>query len=86
MKSPVLGKVSAVMVKAGDAVEANQPLLDLQSNKLNTTLLAEVAGNVQTIAAEGKDVKIGEVIVKIQTAPGAPKTKKGPKKSVQVSI
>lgn len=69
MKAPCEGKVSAVLVKNGDVVEMNQPILEFQSVKLNTTILAEYSGKITSVAPQGKAVKLGQVIVKIQTAP-----------------
>lgn len=64
--APMPGKIVRVLVAAGDAVEAGDPLVVLEAMKMETTLRAEVAGTVRVIAAEaGAMVEAGAVLVEI---------------------
>ena len=64
--APMPGKVIAVLVAEGDAVEAGQPLVLVEAMKMETTLAAEVSGCVQRIsAATGQLVEAGQVLVEI---------------------
>jgi 3-methylcrotonyl-CoA carboxylase alpha subunit len=61
------GKVIAVLVADGDAVEAGQPLVLVEAMKMETTLSAEIAGRVQKVsAAPGQLVEAGQVLVEIR--------------------
>ncbi|MCI0441451.1 MAG: E3 binding domain-containing protein, partial [Chloroflexi bacterium] len=58
------------LVKEGDAVEAGQPLVEVETAKINSELEAPVSGVVAHImAGEGETVKVGELVVVI-AAPG----------------
>ena len=64
--APMPGKVIAVLVAAGDVVEAGQPLVLVEAMKMETTLTAEIAGRVQKVAAApGQLVEAGQVLVEI---------------------
>ena len=64
--APMPGKIVRVLVTAGDAVEAGDPLVVLEAMKMETTLRAEVAGTVRVVAAEaGSMVEAGAVLVEI---------------------
>ncbi len=64
--APMPGKVIAVLVAAGDAVEAGQPLVLVEAMKMETTLTAEIAGRVQKVGATpGQLVEAGQVLVEI---------------------
>jgi 2-oxoglutarate dehydrogenase E2 component (dihydrolipoamide succinyltransferase) len=67
------------IVKDGDVVEKDQELCEVDSDKATLTINAEEAGAVKILAAEGETVKVGQVVVKIDTSvqPVAkPKTEK----------
>jgi len=64
--APMPGKISRVLVAAGDAVEPGDPLVVLEAMKMETTLRAEVAGTVRAVSAEaGAMVEAGAVLVEI---------------------
>jgi 2-oxoglutarate dehydrogenase E2 component (dihydrolipoamide succinyltransferase) len=52
----------------GDVVEKDEVLAEIDSDKATLTLNAEEAGKIQTLVAEGETVKIGQVVVKIDTS------------------
>jgi biotin carboxyl carrier protein len=63
------GTVIAVLVAVGDAVEAGQPVVVLEAMKMESTLVAEVAGRVGAVAAlAGALVAGGDVLVEIEPA------------------
>lgn len=52
----------------GDVVEKDEVLAEIDSDKATLTLNAEEAGKIEVLAAEGDTVKIGQVVVKIDTS------------------
>ncbi len=62
-------------VKNGDAVKKDQPLFELETDKITSEGTAEAAGTITLSAEAGADVKIGQVVALIETggeAPAAP--------------
>jgi len=67
--APMPGKIVAVLVKPGDAVEPGQPLVVLEAMKMETTLTAEIAGTVAAVhGAAGGMVDGGALLVEITPA------------------
>lgn len=68
------GVVSVWHKKDGDQVNAGEPLFTLETDKVSTEVVAEKAGVLRTKAAEGAEVKIGDVVALIEEgqAPAAP--------------
>ena len=68
--SPVAGKVTQVLVAAGDAVREGQQLVCVEAMKMEMWLCAEQAGQVQAVHTRtGEQVKAGAVLVEL--SPGA---------------
>ena len=64
--APMPGKVIAVLVAEGDAVEAGQPLVLVEAMKMETTLAAGIGGTVRRVAAQpGQLVDAGQVLVEV---------------------
>ncbi|HEX4639379.1 MAG TPA: 2-oxoglutarate dehydrogenase complex dihydrolipoyllysine-residue succinyltransferase [Chthoniobacterales bacterium] len=59
------GIVSVWHKKSGDFVNAGDALFTLETDKVSTEIAAETAGVLDTIAKEGQEVKIGEVVATI---------------------
>ncbi len=59
----------------GEYVELDELLCEIESDKATLELPAEEAGNLQIVAQEGTDLKIGDLICKIDTAAKAPAKK-----------
>ena len=59
------GVVSVWHKKSGDFVNAGDALFTLETDKVSTEIAAETAGVLDTIANEGQEVKIGEVVATI---------------------
>ena len=66
------GVVSVWHKKSGEHVNAGDPLFTLETDKVSTEIVAEKGGLLKTIAAEGQEVKIGEVVATIDESAAAP--------------
>lgn len=67
IKAPMPGTVLKVPVKAGDTVEANQPLVIMESMKMEMTLSAPQTATVKSVSCtEGQLVDMGAVLVKLE--------------------
>ncbi|MDQ8185604.1 2-oxoglutarate dehydrogenase complex dihydrolipoyllysine-residue succinyltransferase [Pelagicoccus sp. SDUM812002] len=78
VKVPALGEsitsgiIASWNVKDGDYVEKDQVLYELETDKITSEGLAEVAGVISLAAAEGDEVDIGAVIASIDESASAP--------------
>jgi len=62
-----------IMVKAGDVVEAEQPLVTLESDKATMDVPSPAAGKItQVVAKVGDKVSMGALIAKLDAGPDAP--------------
>jgi 2-oxoglutarate dehydrogenase E2 component (dihydrolipoamide succinyltransferase) len=61
-------------VKDGDAVKKDQPLFELETDKITSEGTAEAAGKITFKAAAGDEVKIGQVVAQIDPAAAAAPT------------
>ncbi|MBA3387083.1 MAG: 2-oxoglutarate dehydrogenase complex dihydrolipoyllysine-residue succinyltransferase [Chthoniobacterales bacterium] len=59
------GIVSVWHKKSGEHVTAGEALFTLETDKVSTEIVAESGGLLETLAAEGQEVKIGEVVATI---------------------
>ena len=66
------GIIAAWHKKDGDQVQANEPLLTLETDKVSTEIAAAVTGRVTLQAKEGDEVKIGQVVATIAEGAVAP--------------
>jgi len=65
--APIPGKVVAINVAVGDAVEAGQAVVVLEAMKMENELVAESAGTVARIPAEvGATVEAGATLVELE--------------------
>ena len=61
------GSVSKVNVKVGDVVEVNQVLAVIEAMKMETSVVAPVAGKVKEVLVNpGQSVKSGELLVVVE--------------------
>jgi 2-oxoglutarate dehydrogenase E2 component (dihydrolipoamide succinyltransferase) len=58
-------------VRDGDTVKRDQPLFELETDKITSEGTAEGAGRITLSAEEGSEVKIGQVVASIDTGTGA---------------
>lgn len=72
----------------GDVVEKDEVLAEIDSDKATLTLNAEESGKIEVLAAEGDTVKVGQVVVKIDTSfkPEAKVAKVEVKKEARVEV
>lgn len=66
------GIIAAWHKKDGDQVQANEPLLTLETDKVSTEIVASATGRVALQAKEGEEVKIGQVVATIEEGAAAP--------------
>lgn len=71
------GVIDAWLVSESDIVRVDDPLLELETDKVNMTIAADEAGRVALKATEGDKVDVGQVVATIDTdaageAPAAP--------------
>src|SRR4051812_29182325 len=62
------GIVSVWHKKSGERVDAGEPLFTLETDKVSTEIVAEKGGVLKTLADEGQEVKIGQVVATIDEA------------------
>ena len=68
-ESIVDARVAKWLKKEGDSVRAGEPLVELETDKVDVEVAAPKAGVLQRIAhGDGADVKIGDVLGEIETA------------------
>src|SRR5262252_3228067 len=68
-ESIVDARVAKWLKKAGDAVAAGEPVVELETDKVDVEVAAPRAGVIATIAhGDGADVKIGDVLGTIESS------------------
>lgn len=73
--APMPGTVLKVHVAAGEAFDAHQPLVILESMKMEMTLSVPHAGRVrEVLCAPGQLVELGAALVKLEDADDAART------------
>jgi len=66
LASPLPGLVATVHVKAGDQVAAGDPVVTLQSMKMEIPVAAEADGTIQEVlVAEGDEIDTGALLARI---------------------
>ncbi|MFC4149140.1 dihydrolipoamide acetyltransferase family protein [Micromonospora mangrovi] len=66
------GEILAWLVKVGDVIELNQPIVEVETAKAAVEIPAKWAGQVRAIfQPEGTTVEVGTPIISIDTDPGA---------------
>ncbi len=81
------GIIAAWHKKDGEQVQANEPLLTLETDKVSTEIAAAATGRLTLQAQEGDEVKIGQVVALIAegaaaTAPASAAASPAPNKAV----
>ena len=66
------GVIAAWHKKNGDAVQANELLLTLETDKVSSEIVAAGSGRLTIQAQEGDEVKIGQVVALIEEGAAAP--------------
>ena len=72
-ESVVEARVARWLKKQGDHVEVGEPVVELETEKIDLEVSAERAGVIASIARqEGEDVKIGEILGVVEDGAAAP--------------
>ena len=79
------GVVSVWHKKTGDFVNAGDALFTLETDKVSTEIAAETAGVLETLANEGQEVKIGEIVATIDDSKKAAESKPEKKRAEEPS-
>lgn len=80
------GEITKWLVGAGDSVEADQPMVEVMTDKATVEIPSPVTGVVESIGAqEGETVEVGKVIVVIAEKGKAPASKPTPKEESQAA-
>ncbi|MFD2371601.1 dihydrolipoamide acetyltransferase family protein [Brevibacillus sp. GCM10020057] len=62
------GEILKILVRPGDAVTADQPVIEVQTDKVNAELSAPVSGVIgEVLVTEGETVKVGTTLLVIHT-------------------
>src|SRR5947199_10859779 len=78
------GTLTRWLKKDGDAVRADEPVFELETEKATTSVGAPVAGSLKITVPEGQTVAIGAVVGRIEEGKGrtsVPAEKKTEKKN-----
>jgi len=94
IKVPTLGEsvttatVARWMKKPGEAVAADEPLVELETDKVTVEVNAPGAGTLgQIVAAEGAEVEVGAILAMLEAAgAGAPTAKLAPSNASPVVV
>ena len=66
------GDVVRVLVKAGDTIEKDQPVLELETDKATSEVPSSVSGTIQDVKVkQGDKVKVGQVVLTVGDGAGA---------------
>src|SRR5882672_11554232 len=72
-ESVVEARVAKWLKQEGDRVEAGEPVVELETEKIDLEVNADKGGVIKTIKhKEGDDVKIGEVLAVVDETASAP--------------
>jgi geranyl-CoA carboxylase alpha subunit len=66
LRAAMNGRVVAVLVKAGDRVEAGQPVLTLEAMKMEHVHAAPISGIIAIDVEEGEQVTTGRIVAEIE--------------------
>ena len=75
------GILSAWLVKDGDFVEKDQPIYELETDKITSEATAEVSGIIQFKVEQDAEVDIGATVATIDDSAKAPTSNDAPKVS-----
>jgi len=69
VRAAMNGRIVAVLVKAGERVEAGQPVMTLEAMKMEHVHVAPIQGIISAIdVAEGEQVTTGKIVVEIESS------------------
>lgn len=66
VRSPIAGTVTKLLVKVGDSVTTNEPLMIVEAMKMESNIASPIAGTVREIGVSaGETVQAGRVLARI---------------------
>jgi len=68
----VEGTISRWLKRSGERVRCGEPLVEIETDKVNAELEAPADGVLTIVAGEGLTVAVGDVIARIAEPPVAP--------------
>src|SRR5688500_5110263 len=72
-ESVVEARVTRWLKKVGDSVTTGEPVVELETDKIDLEVGADHSGVLSTISrAEGEDVKVGDVLAIVEDGAAAP--------------
>jgi 2-oxoglutarate dehydrogenase E2 component (dihydrolipoamide succinyltransferase) len=78
LKVPSIGEsvtevtLAKILKKTGEIVRLDDPICEFESDKATFELPAEASGSIEWMASEGQDLKVGDVVAKINTDVASP--------------
>src|SRR5690606_27053994 len=85
MKLPELGEnidaadIIAVLVKAGDEIQKDQGVIEIETDKATVEVPSSVSGKiVEVLVKEGSKARVGDTLIKVETTVGAEKDEAKP--------
>ena len=73
------GDVTSILIKEGDVIKADQPVIEMETGKATVEIPSSVGGKVLKIhVKEGTKAKIGQLILTIEEGAAAPAAKEKP--------
>lgn len=80
------GTVVGILVNVGDSISVDQSVIELETDKAVVEVPSSVAGVVESIAVKAnEEAKVGQVVLTVTAASGAPAVKEAAKKAVTMS-
>ena len=67
------GVIGSWKKKNGDTVASGDPLFEIETDKVTSEVFAETSGTLEILVAEGREVKVGQVVAHILPGKGAGK-------------
>src|SRR6056297_3613836 len=65
------GYLSSILVKVGDVIEADQSIIEVETDKATTDIPTTDGGKVIDIPVhEGDEIKVGQTIIVLETSEG----------------
>ena len=69
------GVIGSWKKKNGDTVASGDPLFEIETDKVTSEVFAETSGTLEILVAEGREVKVGQVVAHIVPGKGPARTK-----------
>ena len=59
--------LAKILKKTGEIVHLDDPICEFESDKATFELPAEASGSIEWLVSEGQDLKVGDIVAKINT-------------------